>query len=257
MSDDAQRPSGDQGPKDPWAPPEHKVPLEKQQPPQIPEAPPRGPVYDQPTVAAMPGMPAGAILGQPVSEQPGMGQLAPGELAPGQPAPGQPGAAPPGSVPPPIAPYVPGQSPPGAYGYPSHPGAAPGGPSPYGGYPGYPGYGPQGWNTMQQGPANGFGVAAMVLGIVGVVMFCVWGLGIIVGVLALVFGILGRKRARRGEANNGGMALAGIILGSIGIVVSAVFLGFIIWAIQHGNDSDPHDYGEDTYSSALVIEAMA
>lgn len=92
---------------------------------------------------------------------------------------------------------------------------------------------------MQQGPANGYGVAALVLGILSVVIFCAWGLGIILGTLALIFGILGRKRANRGEANNGGMALAGIILGPIGIVVSITFLSLMIWGISHSHDSTP------------------
>ncbi|WP_328536392.1 DUF4190 domain-containing protein [Streptomyces sp. NBC_00344] len=241
MSDNAQRPAGDQEPRDPWAPPEHRVPLEK------PPAPPANPVHDQPTVAAMPG----------IAPDAGPGPQGPGYSVPGQPAPGQPGTVrPPGFVPaPPVAPGGPGPSAPGAYGYPSYPGAG-GQPASYGGYPGYPGYGAQGgWNTMQQGPANGLGVAALVLGIVGVVVFCAWGLGIIIGTLALIFGILGRKRANRGEANNGGMALAGIILGSIGIVIGAVTLCLYIWAIQHSHDSDPYDYDDGSYSSALVIDA--
>lgn len=242
MSDNAQHPSGAQEPKDPWAPPGQKVPLDK------PQVPPRAPAHDQPTVAAVPG--AG-----------GQG-TGPGQPGYGQQGPGQPGAAPPGFVPPPpIAPNGPGQGPPGAYAYPAYPGAGqvPGQPAPYGGYPGYPGYGAQGgWNTVQQGPANGFGVAALVLGIVGVVIFCAWGLGIIIGGLALIFGILGRKRVQRGEANNGGMALAGIILGPIAMVIGAVVISLYIWAIAHthSHDSDPYDYGDDSsYSSALVIDA--
>lgn len=109
---------------------------------------------------------------------------------------------------------------------------------------------------MQQGPANGYGVAALVLGILSVVIFCAWGLGIILGTLALIFGILGRKRANRGEANNGGMALAGIILGPIGIVVSITFLSLMIWGISHSHDSTP-DYGSDggTYPSSLIVGA--
>ncbi|MGI9579055.1 MAG: hypothetical protein ACR2OH_12710, partial [Microthrixaceae bacterium] len=43
--------------------------------------------------------------------------------------------------------------------------------------------------------SNGLAIAAMVLGIVALVtMFC-YGLGLILGILAVVFGVLGRKRA--------------------------------------------------------------
>ncbi|WP_405776643.1 DUF4190 domain-containing protein [Streptomyces sp. NBC_00859] len=260
MSDHAPRPSGDpEPPGDPWAAPDQSVPLDKPQPP-------RGPVHDQPTVTAMPNVEPGESAGQTGPAQQAPGQQAPGPYIPGQQTPGQHGPASagyappaypaPGSVPPPpVAPNGPGQGAPGTYGYPSYPGAAPGpqGPAAYG-YPGYPGYGGQsGWNSPQQRPANGYGVAALVLGILSVVIFCAWGLGIILGTLALIFGILGRKRANRGEANNGGMALTGIILGPIGIVVSAAFLAVVIWGISHSDDSTP-DYGS-TYPSSLTVGA--
>ncbi|WP_326693900.1 MULTISPECIES: DUF4190 domain-containing protein [unclassified Streptomyces] len=270
MSDHVPHPSGDpEPPKDPWAPPgnsENKVPLDKPQPQTPPQ--PQSPVHDQQTVTAVPEAPSGAVPGQPGPAQPGdpqPGSVPPGYTQPGFAPPGfaQPGFAPPGfpppgSVPPPpIGPNGPGQAP-GAYGYPSYPGAGQQpGPAPYGGYPGYPGYGGQGgWGTVQRGPENGFGTAALVLGIISVVFFCGWGLGIILGGLALIFGILGRKRANRGEANNGGMALAGIILGSVGILFSAAFLSLMIWTIANSDDSGSYDYGDDSsYSSALATDA--
>ncbi|MEU1125584.1 DUF4190 domain-containing protein, partial [Streptomyces sp. NPDC005899] len=135
------------------------------------------------------------------------------------------------------------------YGYP----AAPAPPAAqYGGYPGYPGYGGQpAWGPA---PANGLGVAALVLGIIAVVGFCMWGFGIILGILALIFGIIGRGRAKRGEANNGGMALAGIILGSVAIVISAITLGFLIWAVANEDGGGDYDY-DDPYATSLVVGA--
>ncbi|MFE2378252.1 DUF4190 domain-containing protein [Streptomyces sp. NPDC059398] len=191
---------------------------------------------------------------------PGPGAGPHGSVPPGFAPPGYP---PPGAVPPPpIGPNGPGPQgsgpgAPGTYGYPSYPGAAPGpqGNAAYG-YPGYGG-GQGGWNTLQPAPANGFGVAALVLGILSVVIFCAWGLGVILGTLALIFGILGRKRANRGQANNGGMALAGIILGPIGIVFSLIFLSLMIWGLAHTHHSTP-DYGTDdgdTYPSSLIVGA--
>jgi uncharacterized membrane protein len=44
--------------------------------------------------------------------------------------------------------------------------------------------------------------------------------GIVFGLLAIVLGVIGRGRAKRGEANNGGLALAGIILGALGLLIS-------------------------------------
>lgn len=49
--------------------------------------------------------------------------------------------------------------------------------------------------------------------------------GILFGLLAIVLGVIGRGRAKRGEANNGGLALAGIILGALGLLIS---IGIII-----------------------------
>ncbi|MEV0069909.1 DUF4190 domain-containing protein [Amycolatopsis sp. NPDC050768] len=79
-------------------------------------------------------------------------------------------------------------------------------------------------------PRNGFGVTALVLGIIALVLcWTVWG-GIILGVLALVFGILGVKRANRGQATNKGASIAGIVTGSIGLVIGlllAILVGSI------------------------------
>ncbi|WP_329401976.1 DUF4190 domain-containing protein [Streptomyces melanogenes] len=129
---------------------------------------------------------------------------------------------------------------PGSYGYPAYPG-----------YPGY-GYGHPGWTGMGA-PLNGFGTTALVLGIISVVLFCMWGLGIILGILALVFGFLGRGRAKRGQATNGGQALAGIILGAVGIVVSGVFLGLMIWAVVNDEDGDDSSGYEDPFATSLVL----
>ncbi|MFE5817308.1 DUF4190 domain-containing protein [Streptomyces sp. NPDC056479] len=114
--------------------------------------------------------------------------------------------------PPPIAPDGPGQVP---YGYPGgH------------GYPPAQGY--YGWPGMQAMPSNGMGTAGLVLGIISAVIFCLWPVAIIVGVLALIFGAIGRGKARRGEATNPGQALAGIICGAAGVVLGLVMLALVI-----------------------------
>jgi hypothetical protein len=51
--------------------------------------------------------------------------------------------------------------------------------------------------------------------------------GIILGIVAVVLGFVGRSRAKKGEANNGGVALAGIILGFVSIVVGLAFIA--VW----------------------------
>jgi hypothetical protein len=75
-----------------------------------------------------------------------------------------------------------------------------------------------------QGAQNGRGTAALVLGIIAVVL-C--GGGLILPILAISFGWIGMKRAQTGLATNGGVAKAGFILGIIAAVISAV-LGVLV-----------------------------
>ncbi|MFF8385149.1 DUF4190 domain-containing protein [Streptomyces kanasensis] len=78
---------------------------------------------------------------------------------------------------------------------------------------------------------NGLGTAALVLGIIGTVSgfipFFFWLAGIL-GLIALVLGLSGRGRAKRGEATNKGVTTAGAVLGLVALVLSAVgaFLTF-------------------------------
>ncbi|WP_256333584.1 DUF4190 domain-containing protein [Streptomyces sp. cf386] len=123
--------------------------------------------------------------------------------------------------PPPIAPDGPGRVPygyPGGHGYPHLPGPGPG--------PGAAGY--YGWPGMHAMPSNGMGTAGLVLGIISAVIFCLWPVAIVVGVLAVIFGGIGMGKARRGEATNRGQALAGVICGAAGLVLSFVMLAFVI-----------------------------
>ncbi len=46
--------------------------------------------------------------------------------------------------------------------------------------------------------------------------------GGLLGIVAVVLGFIGRGRAKRGEATNGGMALAGIITGALAVLVAAL-----------------------------------
>lgn len=245
MSDSSERPADGSAPRDPWAPPDNRVPLEKNtgdtrpQPDDAAGDPAPPPVHDRQTVTSMPSAEPGPIptagFGPPDQEQPAGPWQGPGPVPPPPVGPNGPGQA----TPPPGGQYgYPAPAPGGQYGYPAPPqsqsqygypappgpqhGEYPGAP----GYPGYPGYAQSAWGGP--GPANGMGVASLVLGIISVVTFCMCGLGIVLGLLALIFGLIGRGRATRGEADNGGVALAGIILGSVGLVVSAVVLGLVL-----------------------------
>ncbi|MET8829173.1 DUF4190 domain-containing protein [Streptomyces sp. NPDC004610] len=115
------------------------------------------------------------------------------------------------------------QSPPPGYGYPSP--AYP--PAPPVGYP----QAPAGYVVAVQ-PSNGLGTTGLVLGIIGVVCsvtFFLWFLGVILGILAIIFGAIGRGKANRGEATNRGAATAGLVCGIVATVVLPV-LGFVVFA---------------------------
>ncbi|PCG86175.1 hypothetical protein CIB93_10625 [Streptomyces sp. WZ.A104] len=236
MSDNTEQPAGGAAPRDPWAPPDSRVELNQQGPNTPPPA-----VHDQQTVTSMPS--AGPAAGESTGPIPTPGGFGPAPSVPPPPiGPNGPGPGP-GHATPPTA---------GHYGYPAPPA------QPYGGYPGHGAYGagPAGWAPA---PSNGLGTAAMVLGIVSVVGFCLYGINIILGILALIFGIIGLGRAKRGEATNRGMAIAGIILGSIGMVLGSVILGVIIWAgvnaeSDDGSDEDTYD---DPFATSLVVEGRS
>lgn len=247
MSDNTEQPADGAAQRDPWAPPDNRVPLEKTPEDARPPA-----VHDQPTVTSMPSAGTGPVPMAGFGDAPGLGQppvhgdwYGPGTVPPppvGPNGPGQPPQQPVGQYGYPAPP----QQPMGQYGYPAAQ------PPQYGGYPGYPGYVQNAWGGPA--PANGLGVASLVLGIISVAGFCLYGLGIVLGVLALIFGLIGRGRAGRGEADNGGVALAGIILGSIGIVVSAAFLGFFIWALNNDGFDDDSDYEYQPTSVSMVVD---
>lgn len=113
----------------------------------------------------------------------------------------------------------PGPPPPNPYSYPPgpYPGGYPPPPPPYGDY--YPG--------APVAPRNGLGIAALVVAIIALVAsFSIAG-GVVLGIVAVILGFMGRSRVSRGEANNGGVALAGIILGAVAIVVGLAFIA--IW----------------------------
>ncbi|MFI8966245.1 DUF4352 domain-containing protein [Streptomyces sp. NPDC053493] len=72
---------------------------------------------------------------------------------------------------------------------------------------------------------NGLGTTALILGIIGTLSGFIplffWLAGVL-GLIALILGLAGRGRVKRGEANNKGVALTGTILGLAALVLSVV-----------------------------------
>ncbi len=73
-------------------------------------------------------------------------------------------------------------------------------------------------------PRNGLGIAALVLGLIALFTFWTVFGGILLGLAAIVLGIIGFRRQRRGQATNGTMAVIGAVLGVLALLASAIIL---------------------------------
>ncbi|WP_343709443.1 DUF4190 domain-containing protein [Mycobacterium sp.] len=103
---------------------------------------------------------------------------------------------------------------------------------------------PSGYPPPTHGPAapvaskNGFGIAALVLAVIGLLSVATVVAPIALGAVAVVIGAVGRGRAKRGIADNGGVAIAGIVLGALAVVVGLAFIAIwtTIWKDVRGGD---------------------
>ena len=80
---------------------------------------------------------------------------------------------------------------------------------------------------QQSNSKKGMAIAALILGILGLLLSCV-GIGIIFGIIGLVLGIISISQRRNGK----GMAIVGIVLGALSIIIFA-----IIYAVGSNSSS--------------------
>ena len=100
--------------------------------------------------------------------------------------------------------------------------------------------GPAGGYPAATGRRNGMGTTALVLGVVAIVLVLLLlfaPLGAFLGLLAVLFGILGLLRVNRGEADNRGQAVAGLVTGGLALLIG-VFITISVgtWFSTHVND---------------------
>ncbi|REK88991.1 DUF4352 domain-containing protein [Streptomyces inhibens] len=90
-----------------------------------------------------------------------------------------------------------------------------------------------------QAARNGLGVAALILGIIGALsgipMVLFWLAGPL-GILALIFGLVGLSRAKKGQATNKGVAVTGTILGGLAIILAIVGIIVTVLAVNKAVD---------------------
>ncbi|NJQ15066.1 DUF4190 domain-containing protein [Streptomyces bohaiensis] len=81
------------------------------------------------------------------------------------------------------------------------------------------------------GGGNGLAVAALVTGILAVLLFWTVLGGLLLGLVALITGLMGAKRARRGAGGSGTMSLIGAVLGGLGLAggVLMLVIGVAFW----------------------------
>ncbi|MFJ2019263.1 DUF4190 domain-containing protein [Streptomyces nodosus] len=252
---------------DPWAPPADRTADEAPRDSGVPDAGSASPRHE-PTVVVPPEAGAGQDAWGGSSGVPGAGGASPHDqptvvvpsgaderAAPGQDAWSSPSA--PAGVGPGPAPGAFGPPPPVG---PGGPFAAEGAPPPYNpfappaGQDGVPVVPHYAWPGAAVAPSDGMGTASLVLGIISVVGFCLCGASIVPGALAVIFGILGLRKARRGEATNGGVALAGIICGAVGMVLAVVVVVAMIF-LPDDSEEDSGTTG-DSYSTSLVAPRL-
>jgi hypothetical protein len=101
------------------------------------------------------------------------------------------------------------------------------------------------WPSPHPAPMNGYGVTALVLGIVGLALSFVPLIGIVAWplvILGIIFGAVGRGRVTRRLASNGGQATAGLVLSILGLVVCLLWLIAAMSAAPRPRPTGP-DFG--------------
>jgi hypothetical protein len=86
---------------------------------------------------------------------------------------------------------------------------------------------------------DGLAIGALIAGILSVVCFWPLCLGVALGPAAAIMGFISRQRiaASAGTVGGGGMALAGLIVGIFGFIVSAVWAIVLIYGFAHAGSS--------------------
>ena len=81
---------------------------------------------------------------------------------------------------------------------------------------------------------NGLGIASLVFGILGILLICACGLGVVFGLIGVILGILGLTVMKdRGK----GIAVAGTIVSGVALTFGLIWVGMYIW----GGKSKPTD----------------
>lgn len=115
----------------------------------------------------------------------------------------------------------------------------------YGQQYGYQEFGQPGYSAPSPAQPNNLALAALIVGIVSLVMLLIFpGISIIGGIAAIVLGVMGQRKAKQiesaaaGYPANGrkGMAIAGIVTGVISTLISIAMIIFGVWMFNQVKD---------------------
>ena len=123
-----------------------------------------------------------------------------------------------------------------------------------GGYPPPPPQPYSGYAPPPVGPKNGLGIASLVVAIIALIS--VVG-GVVLGIVAVILGFLGWQRAKRGEATNGGIAIAGIVLGILSIIEALVVIALSVWVFNEVGGTDYVDCLSKAGSDQEAVQRCA
>ncbi|WP_051771624.1 MmpS family transport accessory protein [Saccharothrix sp. NRRL B-16314] len=106
-------------------------------------------------------------------------------------------------------------------------------------------------------PENGLGTAGFVLGLLGLLFSFIPIIGVIAWplvILGLILGLVGLSKANKGQANNKGLAIAGITLSAVGLVVSILWAAVFTKAASDATDAIADLEAQANKESVLVYE---
>jgi ABC-type dipeptide/oligopeptide/nickel transport system permease component len=111
-------------------------------------------------------------------------------------------------------------------------------------------------DSWQQTPAavparkNGLAVAALILGILACVLFWTVIGGILVGLIAVVLGIIAAVKARGGRAPHRAMAIIGTVLGALALIASVIIVAVGVSILNSSEFKNFNDCVRHVHSQA-------
>lgn len=104
-------------------------------------------------------------------------------------------------------------------------------------------------NTTGANAPSGLAITALVLGILSLPLLIFFGLGALLGVVAVVLGIVAVRKVKQGQASGRGMAIGGIVLGAISVVLG-IFVVIALFVFGFGFASEFEACVQETGSQA-------